>query len=395
MKPIRVSIYFYGNFPDGGATATRIKGYVSNFPEEIRPTLRSIWPSREKNPASVNPKNIKSESWQHIPFQYLNNKEYRPKSLIGKFLDTLISWKNMIIDVISRRKEIDLIYIYNPELHYVFPIVMLAKLLRIPAIAEQTELQSEIFNQVGMNQKIFYWLKRGSEQHLKYWFKHLVVISNRLESFYADKFPANLSVIRAFADEKRFLETYTLPEPFTIGYLGSFGLKDGIPGMLEGIAAFKGQCPNISIRLIGDFSAYPALWKQLNLNGLTNNVELTGLVDDAEIPGLLGGCHVLICNRNNSAYAAYGFPSKLVEYTASGIPVIASNVGDAKFIYGNTIKWIAPEQPNELSAALSDIYSQYGAHQQQALKAKQIFRERLTAKSGAQLLANLFKEYAG
>lgn len=393
MKPLRVTIYFSGNFPDGGATATRIKGYLNHLPSDIQPTLRSIWPENIFQPSKEQQANP-TTPFGPAPFVYLNGKAYRPESLSGKYWDTLASWKNMVLDLIRRKKDIDLIYLYNPELHYIFPIVYTAKLLGIPVIGEQTELQSEIYNQDGMQKKIFAPLKRYSERHLRFWIRHLIVISSKLESFYRPQFGEHLTRIPAFADADRFKQPASVPETFTIGYIGSFGVKDGIPGMLAGIAAFRESVPNIRLKLIGNHLNYPALRRQLQLYGLSDFTELTGPVEESEVPTLLGSCSVLICNRNNSAYAAYGFPSKIVEYAAAGVPVIASRTGDAPDTFGDTMRWIQPEHTEQLSETLLDLYKKPGFHRDLALKSYQIFVEKLTAEKATEQLVKLFRQYA-
>jgi glycosyltransferase involved in cell wall biosynthesis len=61
--------------------------------------------------------------------------------------------------------------------------------------------------------------------------------------------------------------------------------------------------------------------------GLENAVRFTGLLPHSEIPRMLGASDVAILPYPKMAHAWWGSSMKLFEYLASGIAVIASDVG--------------------------------------------------------------------
>ena len=61
---------------------------------------------------------------------------------------------------------------------------------------------------------------------------------------------------------------------------------------------------------------------------LQNNVKYVGILTRTEIPTFLAGAKILVLARPQSKQAEGGFPTKLGEYLASGVPVCCTKVGE-------------------------------------------------------------------
>lgn len=110
-----------------------------------------------------------------------------------------------------------------------------------------------------------------------------------------------------------------------IGYIGSFGPKDGIDFMLRGFKQAQIKIPNLKLRLIGCNLEFPHLKKLIIKLDLEKSIELIGKVDYEDIPRLLMECDTFIMNRTSSKYASFGYPIKLGEYFACNRPTLMSN----------------------------------------------------------------------
>jgi glycosyltransferase involved in cell wall biosynthesis len=393
MKKLNVAVFFIGDFPEGGATVSRIKGYLQPLKNKHRFTINILW----QDSFSQTKINDKTEgNWEGIPFKFHNHNICRPQSMFFKLVDSFKAFLNSSIYILKNRKEINIIYFYNPEFIYGWNILLLSKLFKIPLVIEQTELQSSIYNQVGVKKNIFYFFKKTSEKYIHHFCDAAIVISDKLFSHYQNQFPNNnIYKIPALVDLERFKPISEKIDSYKIGYIGSFGIKDGIPDLLRAFAKVKLKLPQLKLRLIGNYDEHLNILKIIEELEIKDSVELTGRVYFNEVPELLSACDLLICNRINSEYANYGFPSKLAEYMALCIPVIATDVSDiSKYISDEYLKLIPAENVDLLINEIINRYTFYELYNDKANKAIGKIKLHFSNDTCAQMLENILFKYA-
>ncbi|MFT6579617.1 MAG: glycosyltransferase involved in cell wall biosynthesis [Alphaproteobacteria bacterium] len=79
--------------------------------------------------------------------------------------------------------------------------------------------------------------------------------------------------------------------------------------------------------------------------------QITALGRRTDVPRLLRAADILI---SASAYGE-GFSNAIVEAMATGLPVIATDVGDGRRIIGDTGRIVPPRDPGAIAAALHDL----------------------------------------
>jgi len=127
------------------------------------------------------------------------------------------------------------------------------------------------------------------------------------------------------------------PNKLRLAYAGTPGEKDLLGNVLRGLAILKGEKIAVELHLIGPThqSAAQCLGEDAALlDELDHMVIFHGRVPQAEVPRLLAGTDFTILLRPLARYAQAGFPTKIVESLAAGVPVIANPTSDiAEFIH--------------------------------------------------------------
>jgi len=347
------------DFQEGNAANSRIRAFANGLKKNDHQVFLFILSSTLFNSSGTNKKN--KGFFNGIYFNYLSGNVLRPKSFIGRALLYQKAIFNACVLLLKKRNYFDVVFLYNPRLLFFAPIYLFSKILRIPVVIEKTELE-ESFNSPKLLHKIIRLTDRLDAKFYKFFCKGLIVISDNLFNHYKHYVPEKIiTKIPAVVDLKRFENIESKIKTNTIGYLGSFAPKDNVGGILKAFKKSLTINPDLKLNLIG-FNPNPQLTSQLihSLN-LEAHVHQTGMVSYEEIPKKLNACDLLILNRSGDPYSHFGFPTKLTEYLATGIPVICSKVGNiSNFLEHNvSCYFIEPDNYEELSDAILRRYYHY------------------------------------
>jgi glycosyltransferase involved in cell wall biosynthesis len=389
-----IVFFVYGDFPEGNGANSRIKAIAHALQSAGKEVLLCfIWAS------SFNNSGINSQLngvWENIPYQYINRRIRRPKSLRGKIADSLTSYLRSFSFFISNHRKFAICYFYSPTILYFWPLILLAKIYRKKIVFEQTELMSSFRNAPG--QFVWRFFHRLDERFAHRLCDHMVVISKNLYTHYREYFPKQrLSHIPIIVNLKRFSNDVKKKKGL-IGYIGSFGYKDGVDGIINAFEIAQRRNSGIRLRLIGYCENFDRIKKIIAAKRLQDKVELSGLVMYNDVPRLLEECELLVMNRINTKYAHYGSPTKLAEYLASGAPTIITNVGDVKdYLTHNVDTYIIPpENDHSLAEAILCRFDQYEKFNAIGLEGRNVskikFSHEEQLKSLILVIGNLLKE---
>lgn len=120
---------------------------------------------------------------------------------------------------------------------------------------------------------------------------------------------------------------------FKIPYIAFVGvmnnLKDGVDVLLRAFYILSGDYPNHKLYLIGPWHYdTPGHLKMIEKSGLSDRVLWMRQYSREKIPAIIRNADLLVLPRPDSHQARGGFPTKLGEYLASGVPVCATRVGE-------------------------------------------------------------------
>lgn len=269
-------------------------------------------------------------------------------TLIGTVINRIvkgISGHIRLLKFIYDLPRHSLLYFYCPSIITTLPGQLLAYRLGHKVLVDKTEL-----HQAEKSSVLFRWSDNLS---IKYAHK-VLVISERLKSYAERNQDKEVHLLPIMVNSKRFSIPEVRANPFQLGYIGTFGDKDGVRLMLEAIQLVKKEIPQIVLSLIGKNLHYPSILEDIDNLGLTKNVVLSGELDYEDIPKHLLKCDCFIMNRTNSRYASYGYPIKLGEYFACNRPVLMSDGQgfSENFEHGKEVIKYRVDSPNSLAEAI-------------------------------------------
>lgn len=134
-------------------------------------------------------------------------------------------------------------------------------------------------------------------------------------------------------------------------YSGTLNYEFGIGTLLE---AFKQiQNPDLKLVICGFGEAEEAI-----LNATDKRIVYLGKVDRKQALALQRKATVLVNPRqNNNEFTKYSFPSKTMEYLASGVPVVAYKLDGIPDEYDEYLTYPDDNTPTALARSLTDILS--------------------------------------
>lgn len=141
----------------------------------------------------------------------------------------------------------------------------------------------------------------------------------------------------------------------TIGFVGTLKAWHGLDTLAEAFACLAATDPCYRLLVVGDGPGRAEMEARFDDAGLTPLVDVVGATDPADVPSLLHGVDIAVAPYPPTA--GYFSPLKLYEYLAAGLPVVASEVGQAVDVleHGRTGLLCRPGDPGELVAAVSAL----------------------------------------
>jgi glycosyltransferase involved in cell wall biosynthesis len=118
--------------------------------------------------------------------------------------------------------------------------------------------------------------------------------------------------------------------PPTLIYTGSLDERWGVDLPIRAMPLLRRQIPEIRLLIAGRGPAEQEL-RQLALSMRVNDcVRFEGFVPHQDLPNLLAQADIGVATSRSVSFRQYASPLKIVEYMATGLPVICSGGGEAE-----------------------------------------------------------------
>ena len=278
----------------------------------------------------------------------------------------------------------DLLHIHNPLEHYPFG-VLTARVVGQIAIVN-TLHGTSMFDHwsFGRNARVKFWLSALLSDRV-------VSVCPEVERFVRSKYVLprkKLSVVENGIDLSRFLAVPARDSrrQLVFGTVARMGPEKNHRLLIESFALAHHTYGEIRLRLLGSGPLEPELRSLVRELGLNDVVEFCGFSHD--VAGFLGSLDIFALSSNTE-----GQPLSLIEAIASGLPVVATDVGGVRDVVQNTRSgWLCP--PDNTDAFLAAMQSAItcSERREQAERARQLAAERYSAERMARDYEQLYQE---
>jgi glycosyltransferase involved in cell wall biosynthesis len=327
MKIIFLRAY---DFPLGGAPQNRMLGICRGLVEQGHEVeVHQYAPAKLDLPQNL----LKSQVYKSVQI-YNHAWRWSPvKSKINQFYGLTGGMIKTIRAILKSNKtrQVDYLFINSEKNFYVLPFFILAKLLGVKLGRDLNE-----YPRIVLYPEKFNNFSRKYKQKTNYrWFDVFFVMTKQLEKYYKPfgKKKSRFLHLPMTVDFDRFPFPVKNPEQsHFITYCGDLSQsKDGTLNLIQSFALIKDEYPNLTLKLVGenkDSSYMKQLRQLISELSIEDRVVLTGFIHPEEIPDTLYQSRLLVLSRPDNIQARGGFPTKLGEYLATGVPVTVSSVGE-------------------------------------------------------------------
>lgn len=153
------------------------------------------------------------------------------------------------------------------------------------------------------------------------------------------KYNKNIAVIYGGVDIKLF-HPFSKPvsDHLIIGYAGNTRVWQGLPFLIDTFVSNKLYSEKFNLFLL--LSEHHEFAKDIQ------GIEIAQAVPSTQVPDQLSRCDILVIPRVASEVNRLSFPSKLMEYLAMGLPVVASKTSDMHKIVTHEVNGLLYEPGN-------------------------------------------------
>jgi glycosyltransferase involved in cell wall biosynthesis len=262
---------------------------------------------------------------------YLRTRFYSYFGVPGRFKETLLNLKNSLTD--------ENYIVWTDSTFFALRMAVKLKALKIsnPLFIELSE---------------FFDIHRGSSSNFLHKFKEerrrlffekkavfvyngIALMTKTLLNYISTLKGGNLNLLHLpmTVDLERFNNDSKQNNDFKHPYILFVGnmdnKKDGVGILISSFFLIHSKYSQYNLYLVGGWNYdTPSHIETINKLGLQNKVFWKGTFDKEQIPSLMKHASLLVMPRPMSKQAQGGFPTKLGEYLASGVPVCATTVGE-------------------------------------------------------------------
>lgn len=323
----KIYIYTCEPFPHGLAGTNRLIAYAKGFMHHGRDVEVVCFRKTEK-PERILNSNV-SGVYQGIHFRYLANTTVISKVFVKRRIDDVILYLKLFAHAIKFINKRSVLIYYASSTSHLFILKAIVAIKGSRIFKEESEHPHVYARNKGLIPKLVF-------MHLHYrLFDGSFLMTKTLVNYFDNNKLVTKPILHVpmTVEVDRFSHS---PEEKgsskEIVYTGMLDdKKDGTDILIKAFSKISPEHPEYFLSLYGEASSpadnkrYAEMAEQLNVR---DKIRFHGRVSRDLITQRIVNAAILVLPRPDSIQAQSGFPTKLGEYLATGVPVIATAVGE-------------------------------------------------------------------
>jgi glycosyltransferase involved in cell wall biosynthesis len=355
----RVAIVCGYPFPDGLAPTSRILAYAKGLVEEgVIVDIFIYFPTD----------NVKGTlpvcgEINGINYHYPGTRKYPENNIIRKlshFYYCIRAIRSLVEE--NKKSKFDIVIISSDWFRILYTFIPVVKNFNAKVVFIADEFPVPI--RVHLKSSIPSWRKFFFRHSLKY-VSGMIFMTQALQDFYSDIVRKPSFILPSITDISRFLNlSEANPVKRHLCYMGNMELsKDNVDNIIEAFNLITKKYSDVELHLYGSPSSADKtkLTNLVQKYQLQDRISFKGRISNDLVPSVLKNSYVLVSSQPDTRRAAGGFPTKLGEYMATGVPTVLTKVGEIpNYITDAKNGWLVePNNPIEYAAKLEFIFENY------------------------------------
>jgi glycosyltransferase involved in cell wall biosynthesis len=197
---------------------------------------------------------------------------------------------------------------------------------------------------------------------------------------------SRITVVNNIADPRIFNPAHysapapALPETLTLLYPGTIAPRYGLHIAVQALPLLIARFPDLRLRIVGQGDSYidelAALAAEL---GVAEHLELLPPIPPTKVPAEMLRATIGIYPALPDPHMAIATPSKVLEYVAMGLPVVASRLPALEVLFDeDAVRFVQPGDAQAFARGVLDLLEQPACRVQLARNAAEALRGRHT-----------------
>ena len=323
-------------FPDGDAGAARVLGIGKSLRAAGHEVIFAGWEERGRH-QDLEKNGYIYQGFFYIPQGDLSSTSVTPLKRLLRFIQygqNTLRWIET-----QDLQGLKAIIVYNGGSWFINRLIILCRRRGIRLIVDCTEWYASQ-SLPGGKFGVPFLDNELRMRHFNVTANRVIAISSYLERYYLQR-GCNVLRVPPLVDlqDEKWQVNYRLPadgDILQIVYAGTPGKKDLLGNALRGLNTLREEGLSVKLHLVGPSreEVSECLGSDAPiLDMMADMIVLHGRVPQSDVPHILATADYSVLLRPLERYAQAGFPTKLVESLAAGVPVIANPTSDiAEFV---------------------------------------------------------------